>query len=67
MTANSLDSLIHDINSKCASLKGAAVLLRRGNPKEAKQLLPLMIKQARALARQLEKFKIISPREEIKK
>jgi len=49
----SLEKLIHDVNSKCSSLKDAAKLLPDASPAEYKELLALMVKQARALADQL--------------
>lgn len=51
-----LDSLIHDVRSKCASLQNAAALLRDTSPKEGSALLALMTKQARSLARRLADF-----------
>lgn len=45
-----LDKLIHDVNSKCSSLKDAAKLLPASSPAERRELLALMVKQARALA-----------------
>lgn len=41
-----LDSLIHDMNSKCASLKTAVSLLRTASSAEARELLALMKRQA---------------------
>jgi hypothetical protein len=51
-----LDKLIHDINSKCSSLKDAAKLLADASAAEKKELLALMVKQARALADELAAF-----------
>lgn len=51
-----LDSLIHDVRSKCASLQGAAALLRAASPEEGRTLLALMTEQARGLARRLADF-----------
>ena len=56
MTTDPLSTLIHDVNSKCASLTQAAPLLREAAPAEARELLKLMIEQARSLAGVLEKF-----------
>ena len=56
MNPEALEKLIHDVNSKCASLKQAAPLLREAAPAEARELLKLMIEQARSLADVLEKF-----------
>ena len=46
-----LDQLIHDVNSKCGSLKSAAALLRTSEPAQAQELLGLMAEQAESLAR----------------
>ena len=51
-----LDTLIHDVNSKCSSLKDAAKLLADSSAAEKKELLALMVKQARALADALAAF-----------
>jgi hypothetical protein len=46
-----LESLIHDVNSKCASLTGAAAHLRAiQSAEEELELLSLMSAQARSLA-----------------
>lgn len=45
-----LRKLVHDVNSKCASLKGGAALLKDSAPAERKELLRLMAEQARSLA-----------------
>jgi len=44
-----LQKLIHDINSKCASLKSAAGLLKEASPEERKEFLRLMKEQAESL------------------
>ncbi|MBI4055692.1 MAG: HAMP domain-containing histidine kinase [Elusimicrobia bacterium] len=44
-----LENLIHDLNSKCSSLKGAAVLLREASEQEQRDLLVLIKKQAESL------------------
>ena len=44
-----LKKLVHDVNSKCASLKGAAALLKDAPPAERKELLRLMAEQAGSL------------------
>ena len=41
-----LELLIHDVYSRCSSLKSAAGLLRKATPKEAHELLGLMAEQA---------------------
>jgi len=51
-----LETLIHDINSKCSSLKDAAKLLPDATAPEYKELLALMVRQARALAEELAAF-----------
>ncbi len=51
-----LDKLIHDINSKCSSLKDAAKLLPDSSATERRELLSLMVQQARALADGLAAF-----------
>ncbi|TPW20621.1 MAG: hypothetical protein FD126_1501 [Elusimicrobia bacterium] len=55
MTDESLKKLVHDVNSKCASLKGAAALLKDAPLEERKELLRLMAEQAKGLAAALAK------------
>lgn len=55
MTDEALRKLVHDVNSKCASLKGAAALLKDAAPAERAELLKLMAEQAAALAQILAK------------
>ena len=43
------EELIHDINSKCASLKSAAAFLKKASPQERQELLKLMAQQAKSL------------------
>jgi hypothetical protein len=50
------EKLIHDINSKCSSLKDAAKLLPAASPAERKELLSLMVRQAKTLADALAAF-----------
>lgn len=50
-----MDDLVHDVNSKCASLMGAASLLKKSTEAERKELLALMINSARELAKRLER------------
>lgn len=50
-----LNGLIHDVNSKCSSLKSAAGLLRTSPPEELRELVGLMAKQARSLAESIER------------
>lgn len=51
-----LDSLIHDVNSKCSSLKSAVNLLRTASAEERRELLALMKRQAQHIARDIEAF-----------
>lgn len=51
-----LERLIHDVNSKCASLTSAAALLKQASPKEAQELLVLMSEEVRKLARTVMDF-----------
>lgn len=51
-----LDALLHDVNSKCASLKDAAAMLRGMPAAEAKELLELMSRQALSLADAVEEY-----------
>ena len=51
-----LDDLIHDVNSKCSSLKDAAKLLPAAAEPEYQELLALMVRQSRALADALAAF-----------
>ena len=53
---DALDTLIHDVNSKTASLKSAAALLRAAAPEEARELLSLMVEQAKSLAAAIADF-----------
>lgn len=49
MDGNALRKLVHDVNSKCASLKSAAALLKDASAEERSEFLRLMRDQARAL------------------
>ncbi len=51
-----LQSLIHDMNSKCGSLKSAITLLRTASPEERRELLGLMKQQARGIAQDIAAF-----------
>ena len=51
-----LESLIHDMNSKCASLKTAVGLLRTASPEERGELLALMKQQAKNIAEDIAAF-----------
>lgn len=55
MDEAALKKLVHDVNSKCSSLKGAAALLKDAPPEERKELLRLMAEQAKGLAAALAK------------
>ena len=52
-----LETLIHDVTSKCSSLKSAAAILRQASPKETRELLALMTEESRRLAKDLADFK----------
>lgn len=52
---------IHDMNSKCASLKSAAGLLRTASPKEAREILALMSQQARRIIEDIASFEASVP------
>ncbi|TBR17988.1 hypothetical protein EPO15_15725 [bacterium] len=60
MTDEALRKLVHDVNSKCSSLKGAAALLKDAAPAERMELLRLMAEQAKALAAALDRFPRLS-------
>ena len=47
---DALEKLLHDVNSKCASLRSAVALLRTASAEESRQLLGLMVQQGRSLA-----------------
>jgi|CXWL01.1.fsa_nt_gi hypothetical protein len=51
-----LESLIHDMNSKCASLKTAIGLLRTASSEERGELLTLMKQQAKNIAEDIVTF-----------
>ena len=50
MDDTALRKLVHDVNSKCSSIKGAAALLKDASPTERSELLRLMAEQAQALS-----------------
>ena len=52
-----LEQLVHDVNSKCGSLKSAAALLRTAEPAQVQEFLGLMVEQAESLARSIADFK----------
>ena len=52
-----IEQLIHDVNSKCGSLKSAAALLRTAEPAQVQEFLGLMVEQAESLARSIADFK----------
>ncbi len=52
-----LDSVLHEVNSKTASLKGAAALIRKATPAEKTELLTLMAQHADGLARLLDNYR----------
>lgn len=51
-----LRKLVHDVNSKCSSLKSAAALLKDAAPAEREELLRLMAEQAKSLAKAFAPF-----------
>ena len=51
-----LQRLIHDVNTKCASLKDAAALLRDSSSQDTAELLRLMGQQAEDLNRAIADF-----------
>ncbi|MBI4667662.1 MAG: hypothetical protein HY747_00510 [Elusimicrobia bacterium] len=52
-----VEGLIHDVNSKCASLKSAAALLKDVSDQEKRELLELMEQQAGALVKTIAEHK----------
>lgn len=50
---DALEDLIHDVNSKCSSLKEAAALLRKASPEEFSELLALMAQETTSLAQSI--------------
>jgi hypothetical protein len=59
---DALEDLVHDVKSKCASLVGAAALLRESSEPDRAELLALMAGQADSLAGLLEGFRKEKPR-----
>ena len=51
------DKLLHDLESKCASLKSGARLLRECPPAEKREMLALMNEAAQDVLRYLSEFK----------
>ncbi len=49
-----VSKLLHDLKSKCASLKGAAELYKDCTPAEKKEMLALMTAAAGEIARTVE-------------
>lgn len=52
-----LRKLYHDLDSKCASLKGAVKLLRECQPEEKKEMIDLMTDCANSLVKCLSDLK----------
>lgn len=52
-----LESVMHEVASKAASLKGAAALLGKATPAEREELVALMAQHAEGLSQFLAKFK----------
>lgn len=48
-----LTELIHDVNSKCGSLKSASKLLKKSSTQETVEFLALMNQEARDLAQRI--------------
>jgi hypothetical protein len=63
---SSLLRFIHDVNSKCSSLKTAAALLKGGQSAAELELLALMKDQAHSLAAALSRYEA-QEREKIRK
>lgn len=57
-----LDWVLHEVNSKSASMKGAADLMRKATPRERAELLSLMALHAEGLARLLAQYREAGPR-----
>ncbi|MBI4668721.1 MAG: hypothetical protein HY747_05985 [Elusimicrobia bacterium] len=53
---DSLSRLIHNINSKCASLKGGAELLPNSPPEEVREILELMTQNVKSLAKAIAEY-----------
>ena len=51
-----LETLIHDVNSKCASLRADVALLKTTPLNEAREILELMGQQAQTLAQGIESY-----------
>jgi hypothetical protein len=51
-----LEKLIHDVTSKCVSIKNAAALLRSTQHQEAGELLTMMAQQAEKIAQVITEF-----------
>jgi nitrogen-specific signal transduction histidine kinase len=58
-----LSRLLHDVQSKTASLKSAAQLLKDCPPNQAREMLDLMTKEARELLRCMVQLKKVIPEE----
>ena len=54
--SDALESVMHEVSSKAASLKGAAALLRKATPEERTELLGLMAQHAEGLAQYINRF-----------
>lgn len=57
LEAEALEQLIHDVNSKCASLKNATALLRGVSSTERLELLTLMAQESNVLFKKIEHAK----------
>ena len=52
-----LEEVVHEVNSKASSLKGAAGLLRKAAPADRDKLLDAMAQHAQGLARFINRFR----------
>jgi hypothetical protein len=56
MTDEASSKLLHDLRSKCSSLKSAAELYKDCSPAEKKEMLALMMQAASGITAALEKL-----------
>ena len=57
LRADALERLIHDVHSKCASLRKGVALLRVASDSEGQELLRLMDNDAQKLAQQIAAYR----------
>jgi hypothetical protein len=53
---DSLERLVHDVNGKCSSIRGAVTMLRGEDSKDELELVALMSRAARSLAELLSAY-----------